>query len=109
MLGAVGERDIGWHFPDTDKRYKGMESKYFLFKVKELVWNKGYRILNIDSIIIAQRPRLQPYYKDMVGNISKWLKLSRDKITVKFCTAEELGPLGHKTAIAAIACVTVGK
>lgn len=109
ILGAVGERDIGWHFPDTDLRYRDMESKYFLLRAKELVRNRRYKILNIDSIIVAQRPRLQPYYKAMVNNISRWLKLSKDRITVKYCTPEELGPLGHKKAIAAVAVVTVGR
>lgn len=109
ILGAIGERDIGWHFPDTNVRYKDMESKHFLFRAKELMQNRRYKILNIDSIIVAQHPRLQPYYRAMVNNISKWLKLSKGRITIKFCTPEELGPLGHKRAIAAMAVVGLGR
>lgn len=109
ILGAIGERDIGWYFPDTDTRYKNMKSSNFLLKARKLMENKKYKILNIDSIIIAETPRLQPYYKDMVNNIAKWVKLPRDRITIKFKTAEELGPLGNKEAIAVLALTTIGK
>lgn len=106
LLGAVGERDIGWHFPNTDKRYKGIPSSFFLLKAKEILQRRGYKIENVDSIIIAQEPKLQPYYNDMVKNISGWLGAP---ITVKFTTPEKLGPLGHKKAIAGIAIVAIEK
>lgn len=109
MLGAVGERDIGWHFSNKDKRYKDMDSSYFLITANEILRKKGYKIRNIDSIIVAQEPKLQPYYTDMTGNISKWLKIRKENVTVKFTTPEEVGPLGHKKAIAGMAVVAVVK
>lgn len=109
MLGAIGERDIGWHFSNKDPRYKGISSSYFLVEAKKMIQKKRYKIQNIDSIIIAQEPKLQPYYNDMVRNISKWLDIPKDSITVKFTTPEEVGPLGHKKAIASIAIVVINK
>lgn len=106
MLGAIGSRDIGWHFPNTDKRYKDMASSFFLLEAKRMLRKKGYKINNVDSIIIAQKPMLQPYYDKMVKNISKWLETN---VTVKFTTPEGLGPLGHKKGIAGMAMVSVKK
>lgn len=104
MLGAIGERDIGWHFPNSDPRYKDIASSYFLLMAKDLLKKKGYKIQNIDSIIIAQEPRLQPYYSKMVSKLTNWLGVN---VTVKFTTPEEVGPLGHRRAMAGIAIVCV--
>lgn len=104
MLGAIGERDIGWHFPNNNPRYKNIASSYFLLIAKDLLQKKGYKIQNIDSIIIAQEPKLQPYYGKMVSNLTKWLGAD---VTVKFTTPEEVGPLGHRKAMASIAIVCV--
>lgn len=107
MLGAIGEKDIGWHFSNKDAKYKDMASSYFLINAKKILQEKRYRVINIDSIIVAEEPRLQPYYNKMMDNISKWLEIPKKSVTVKFTTPEETGPLGNKEAIAsiAIACV----
>jgi 2-C-methyl-D-erythritol 4-phosphate cytidylyltransferase/2-C-methyl-D-erythritol 2,4-cyclodiphosphate synthase len=105
MLGAVGERDIGWYFSNKDPRYKGMASSFFLKAANKILRKKRYKIGNIDSIIVAQEPKLQPYYIEMVKNISGWLGIDKNKVTVKFTTPEEVGPLGDKKAIAAMAVV----
>lgn len=109
ILGSISGRDIGWHFPDTEAKYKGAPSSTFLKKSQELLIKKGYKIGNIDSIIIAQKPKLQPYYKKIVSKISKLLSVAVEDITVKFTTAEELGPIGNSEAIAAMAVVTILK
>lgn len=109
VLGAVGERDIGWHFSNKDPRYKGISSSYFLIEAKKILQKKRYKIQNIDSIIIAQEPKLQPYYSDMIRNISRWMEIPKKNVTVKFTTPEEVGPLGNKRAIAGIAIVAINK
>jgi 2-C-methyl-D-erythritol 4-phosphate cytidylyltransferase/2-C-methyl-D-erythritol 2,4-cyclodiphosphate synthase len=105
MLGAIGERDIGWHFSNRDPKYRGMDSSYFLLVADRLVKKNRYKVRNIDSIIVAQEPKLQPYYIGMVKNISGWLGLDKNAVTVKFTTPEEVGPLGDKKAIAGMAVV----
>lgn len=107
ILGAIGERDIGWHFSNKDPRYKGIVSSFFLKEAYKIIKKKGYKIRNIDSIIVAQEPKLQPYYKDMTRNISGWLDVPAGCVTVKFTTPEEVGPLGHKKAIAGMAIAAI--
>jgi len=109
LFGAAGERDLGWHFPDTDPKYKGRESSHFLLYANKLLQKRGYSIVNIDTVIIAQSPRLQPYYRKMTNNICMWLNLPKNKVTVKYCSPEQIGTLGNKKAIASIAVVALGK
>lgn len=109
ILGALGLRDIGWYFSNQNLKYKGINSNYFLLEAKKMVLRKGYRITNIDSVIIAQEPKLQPYYKKMVDNISRWLALDKTAVTVKFTTPENVGPLGAKEAIAGMAVLNIVK
>lgn len=109
MLGSVGERDIGWHFSNNNKKFKDMASSFFLLSAKKILEKKGYKIGNIDSTIIAQEPKLQPYYPEMVKNISNWLGINKKDVTVKFTTPEEVGPLGARKAIAGMAIVSAIK
>jgi len=109
IFGAIGERDIGWHFSNRDPKFKGMPSKYFILEAKKIAERKKFKIANIDSIIVAQEPKLQPYYSEMVSNISDWLNLPKSDVTVKFTTPEEVGPLGAKKAIAGMAIAGVTK
>jgi len=101
ILGAAALGDIGNHFPDTDVRYKGMDSFVFLrntvLKVKEC----GYRIENIDSTIIAQCPKLAPYIPQMRQKLAKALEIAVAQVNVKATTAEELGVVGEGKAIVA--------
>lgn len=107
VLGAIGKRDIGYYFPDNDKKYKNKESIHFLKFAYDEVKKAGYKVYNLDSVIIAEKPKLKPYYSKIVKNISKILNLSKDCCTVKFTTAEEMGPIGNKEAIGALAVVTL--
>lgn len=94
LLGAASLGDIGKHFPDTDIKYKGISSLLLLKEVGRLVKEKGYEIENIDSTIIAQKPKMAPYISTMVENISYALAISKDKVNVKATTEEGLGFTG---------------
>ena len=91
IIGALGLGDIGKHFPDTDPRYKGISSILLLKKVVELVKNKGYEISNLDSIVVAQNPKLKPYIEEIKNNLSSALGIEKDRISVKATTEEWLG------------------
>ena len=91
LLGAAAEGDIGKHFPDTDEKYKGADSLVLLKRVHEILKEKGYEIENIDSTIIAQKPKLAPYINEMRENIANTLELDISDVNVKATTTEKLG------------------
>ena len=101
MLGALALGDIGKHFPDTDKEYKGADSMKLLKCVNDLINEKGYVVNNIDSIIIAQAPKMAPHIQSMRKNIADVLNTSIDNISVKATTEEGLGFTGTKQGISA--------
>lgn len=103
LLGACGERDIGKHFPDNDGTYKGISSLLLLSKVAEIVKSKGYSIGNIDSIIVAQAPKLSPHIDRMRKNIAEVLGITVDDVGIKATTSEGLGFEGRKEGISAYA------
>ena len=94
LLGASALGDIGTHFPDTDERYKGASSIKLLEEVGKLLYNNGFSINNIDSTIIAQRPKMSPHIMNMRENIAKALNIDINKINVKATTEEGLGFTG---------------
>ena len=108
ILGAAALGDIGTHFPDTDDRYEGMDSFIFLRDTVLKVRACGYQIENIDSTVIAQRPKLAPYISEMRARLAKALDIAVAQINVKATTAEELGVVGEGKAIVvhAIACLS---
>ena len=103
ILGAIGEGDIGKHFPDTDPAYKGASSIKLLRHVFLLADDKGYRIGNVDATIVAQRPKLAPYIQQMRENIAETLDCDPDLVNVKATTTEELGFAGRGEGIATYA------
>ena len=103
FLGAAAEGDIGKHFPDSDPKYKGIDSIILLKHVGRLLSEKGYRINNIDSIIIAQAPKFAPHIEDMRNNIASALNIDKDFVSIKATTEEGLGFTGKKEGIAASA------
>lgn len=109
LLGALALGDIGKHFPETEAVYKDCDSLMLLEKVGVLVAQKGYRINNIDSTIIAQAPKLKPYIENMIENISRTLDLSGGRVSVKATTEEGLGFTGSELGIAANAVVCLVK
>ncbi|MCE2414952.1 2-C-methyl-D-erythritol 2,4-cyclodiphosphate synthase [Candidatus Poribacteria bacterium] len=108
ILGAAALGDIGTHFPDTDDRYEGMDSLIFLAETAAKVRKCGYQIENVDSTVIAQRPKLAPYILDMRTRLAKTLDIAVEEVNVKATTAEELGVVGEGKAIVAhaIACLS---
>ncbi|GAA0784226.1 2-C-methyl-D-erythritol 2,4-cyclodiphosphate synthase [Hathewaya limosa] len=101
LLGAAALGDIGTHFPDTDKKYKGISSLILLEHVGTLITNKGYKIGNIDATIIAQKPKMASHITIMRQNISTALNIDIDKINVKATTEEGLGFTGEGKGISA--------
>ncbi len=109
LLGACKLGDIGQHFPDTDPRYKGISSIILLKHVGGLLREKGYTIVNIDSIIVAQRPKMMPHIPEMEKNIAAALEINLDQINVKATTEEGLGFTGNGEGIASKAACLVEK
>jgi 2-C-methyl-D-erythritol 2,4-cyclodiphosphate synthase len=101
ILGAAGLGDIGTHFPDTDARFRGADSRQLLREVARLVNTRGLRVVNIDSTVIAQAPKLAPHIPAMCGNVAADLGVPIGAVSVKAKTAEHLGALGRGEGIAA--------
>ncbi len=95
LLGAAGLRDIGYHFPDTDPKYKGADSRVLLREVRQKVVDAGYRISNVDVTMIAQKPKLKPYIEQMMENIASDLQIEIGRVNVKATTEEHLGFTGE--------------
>lgn len=109
LLGAVGETDIGTHFPDTDPLYKDISSLALLSHVAALVAAKNYRVVNIDSVVSAERPKLRPYIEEMKMNIARSLAIDPKTVNVKATTEEGLGFVGAQEGMAARAVCLVMK
>lgn len=99
LVGAAGLGDIGRHFPDTDERYKGADSRVLLRATRELLVQSGWRIVNIDSTISAQRPKMAPHIPVMVARIAADLQIPETCVSVKAKTAEGLGFVGREEGI----------
>jgi 2-C-methyl-D-erythritol 2,4-cyclodiphosphate synthase len=106
ILGACALGDIGRHFPDTDDQYRGIASTELLARVEEMIAERC-RVENIDSTIVAERPKLAPYIDAMQARIAEKLKIPIEKISIKAKTAEGVGPLGEGLAIEAHAVALV--
>lgn len=109
LLGAAALGDIGAHFPDTDAAYKGADSLLLLKAVVKLLKDKGYRIENIDSTLIAQKPKLAPHIEQMRKNLAAALGIEMDSVSVKATTEERLGFTGREEGIAAHALCLIEK
>ncbi|SDI91468.1 2-C-methyl-D-erythritol 2,4-cyclodiphosphate synthase [Alteribacillus bidgolensis] len=105
LLGAVGEGDIGKHFPDTDPAFKGADSAKLMKHVYQLVDEKGYYIGNVDCTIMAEKPKLAPYIKEMQSTIASIFEIEQAQVNVKATTTEKLGFTGREEGIAAHAVV----
>jgi 2-C-methyl-D-erythritol 2,4-cyclodiphosphate synthase len=107
LLGAAALGDIGMHFPDTDPRWKGCDSMVFLRHARDLVEQEGYRILNVDSTVVLERPKLKDYRETIRERLAKALLLELDRVSVKFKTAEKTGPVGEGRSAESQAIVTL--
>lgn len=95
ILGAIAAGDIGMHFPDTDPRWKGSDSLKFLKHACELAAQAGFRIVNVDSTVIMERPKLKDYRLPIRESLAKAMDLDVGQVSVKFKTAERVGPVGE--------------
>lgn len=109
LFGALALGDLGKHFPDTDPLYAGIDSRELLRHAVGLISSLGWKIVNVDSTIMAQRPKLSPYIKDMRGNIAEDLMIPLDAVSVKATTTEKLGFVGREEGIAAEAVCLLEK
>ena len=109
LIGALGKGDIGEHFSDKDPKYQNINSTYFLECVKKMLSDEGYEILNIDSLVILETPKLKDYKQKMKENIALHLGIDASKVNVKAGTNEGIGELGRNEAIEAHATVLIGK
>ena len=107
LLGACSLGDLGTHFPDTDPRYKGISSLELLKRVSEMVRERGFVVINVDSTIVAEKPKLAPYVPEMVKNIATCLSVETNQVSVKATTSEGLGFVGKGEGIACYALATV--
>ena len=105
LLGAIGEGDIGQHFPDSDQRYKGVSSVGLLHVVMNLVKAKGFRVGNVDLTVLAERPKLGPYRKAMQVNLASALEVSPTEVNIKATTGEKMGFIGREEGMMAEAVV----
>ncbi|MBR5776957.1 MAG: 2-C-methyl-D-erythritol 2,4-cyclodiphosphate synthase [Bacteroidales bacterium] len=109
LLGAANLGDIGKHFPDTDMKYKGIDSKILLKETYELVKSKGYVIENIDTVLCLQKPKVAPYLPTMKTVLSTVLGIDEDDISIKATTTEHLGFEGREEGVSAYATVLIKK
>ena len=109
ILGAANMRDIGFHFPDTSSETEGMDSKIILRKTIELIATKGYRLVNIDATICAQRPKMNPHIPAMQQCMADVIGTDPDNISIKATTTERLGFTGREEGISAYAVALIEK
>ena len=109
LLGAAGLRDIGFHFPNTDPKYKGADSKLLLKEVVALLKSKGYGIINIDATLSLEAPKINPHIKAMQDVLSPILELAAEDISIKATTNEKLGYVGRSEGVNAYAVALIFK
>lgn len=109
ILGAAALGDIGMHFPDTDPRWSGADSLQFLRHAVDLVYAKGYTISNVDATVILEKPKLKDYRLPIRRQLADIMALDLDRVSVKFKTAEKVGPVGEGRSVESQAIVTVYK
>lgn len=109
LLGSLALGDIGTHFPDTDSKYKNADSKILLSESYKMVIDQGYKLLNLDSTVIAETPKLQPYISDIRNSIAECLGVDKAQISIKATTSEKMGFVGREEGIAVHSVALVQK
>jgi 2-C-methyl-D-erythritol 2,4-cyclodiphosphate synthase len=109
LLGALALGDIGVHFPNTDKKYENIDSKILLEHCNKLVMGKGYRVVNVDSTICLELPKIKPYTEEMCRCIASTLNISFDDVSIKATTTERMGFAGREEGLFAYASVLLAK
>lgn len=109
LLGAANLRDIGYHYPDTDMKYKDIDSKILLKETYEMLQHKGWKIENIDATVVLEQPKLSPYIPLMKKCLSEILKITTDDISIKAKTSEKMGFIGRAEGASAYAIALIIK
>ncbi|MDY5979982.1 MAG: 2-C-methyl-D-erythritol 2,4-cyclodiphosphate synthase [Fusobacterium mortiferum] len=109
MLGALALGDIGQHFPDTDMKYENIDSTILLTRVKELIAERGYRVINLDSIIVLQKPKVKPYIEAMRKRVAEILEIDIEQVSVKATTEEKLGFTGDESGVKSYCVILLEK
>lgn len=109
LLGAANLRDIGYHFSDTDPQFKGIDSKILLASVVDLIHNKGYKVINIDTTVILEKPKLNPHIPEMQEIIAAILQVDLDAVSIKATTHEKVDSFGERRAVKAYAVCLITK
>ena len=109
LLGAANLRNIGFHFPDTSSQFENIDSKVLLKESIEMVRGKGFEISNIDALVCAEEPKLNPYIEEMKRKMAEVLSISVEDISIKATTSEKMGFIGRKEGMAAYATVLIQK
>jgi 2-C-methyl-D-erythritol 2,4-cyclodiphosphate synthase len=109
LLGALALGDIGVHFPDTSAEFKGIDSKILLRRSYDLVRAKGYKVVNVDSTLLLQQPRIKPYVPQMQETIARILEISVDDVSIKATTTEHMSFIGREEGVVATGTVLLVK
>ena len=109
LLGAANLRDIGYHFPDTDERYRGIDSKQLLSETVSLIEKQGFHVGNVDATVCAEAPKLNPYIAEMQKVLSSLMHIELEDVSIKATTAEQLGFTGRREGMSAYAVVLIEK
>ncbi|MDF9797405.1 2-C-methyl-D-erythritol 2,4-cyclodiphosphate synthase [Catalinimonas alkaloidigena] len=107
LLGAANLRDIGYHFPDTDPQYKGIDSKKLLANVMSLIRDHGYKLGNVDATVCLEAPKVNPHISQMISVMADVMKVDENDISIKATTSEKMGFVGRKEGIAAHAVALI--
>lgn len=107
ILGAANMRDIGFHFPDTSADYKGIDSKLLLRDVMDLIRNKGYEIINIDSTVCLEKPKVNPHIPQMKTVLSECMNIDENQLSIKATTSEKMGFVGQEMGVSAHAVALI--
>ena len=109
VLGAANLRDIGYHFPDTDERYRGIDSKQLLSETVSLIEKQGFHVGNVDATVCAEAPKLNPYIAEMQEVLSSLMHIEPEDVSIKATTTEQLGFTGRREGMSAYAVVLIEK
>jgi len=109
LLGAANKRDIGYHFSDTDPKFKGIDSKILLKETMEIIGKHGWEVENIDSTICLQKPKINPHIPAMQACLAEVMHISEEDISIKATTTEQLGFVGRQEGVSAYAVVLISK
>ena len=109
LLGAAGQRDIGSQFPDTSAEYKGIDSKILLKRTCDLIRDKSFSIVNVDSTVILQSPKLSDFIPDMIKTLSEVMAIGEEQLSIKAKTSEKLGFIGREEGVSAYAVCMLQK